>query len=740
MDRRLTSIILSAIVAAGGMTVAPCASRGDDATRERGILAREPVTPIEHLDAAIKMLQLSRPTLAKQYLEALIGMNPDDATLLAMREKFGTATLLSLSRLENMQPEGMELFKLANGATQRQLNDPAFANGVLKGLHGSAREREAAMETLRFLGPNSVAMILKDLGTNSSPEETLNLNLALLQLGEMVVAPLEAALESPDSNVQVTAATTLGRLDSERSVLSLLATAFKQGQPPAVVTAVKQAIARIEFEDVNQAVKVTSFRCTEKLIAAALPHFAHTAQWTPDADGLVSIWSWNPNERTVTEHRVSEISASLFVGEQWCRRALAVTPESPVASAMLLGLLMARDVHAVGWDQPIPEGPGTAYNLGLSMGQPTVIQTLKLALEHDNEAAALMSLKVLGQIGTRASLLYGNESPPLLVQALRSPKPRVQFLSAVTILHLDPDKPFPGAPSVVDVLARALHAAPQPKVVVIDPNTSRGSRMAGLLANVGYQSELARTGQDGFRIASRGGDVELAVVHITTMNWNLGQTVANLRADSRTAGVPIAVYGPAAFSGETEIRFKGDRLIGFLDETGETEIVSRQLAPILAMRPTPPLSDAQRAAQTVDAAYWLRFIAEGRRTDVFRIDSAEEALSISISNTEVARDALAALGVLPKPSVQKRLAEVALAPAYPDDVREYAAFQTGYHIQRFGRMLDNAQATEVEQAWRMETDPAMKTALGVVVGALGVNSTSAARELSTFPPSSVPLP
>ncbi|MEZ6056561.1 MAG: hypothetical protein R3C01_07640 [Planctomycetaceae bacterium] len=168
--------------------------------------------------------------------------------------------------------------------------------------------------------------------------------------------------------------------------------------------------------------------------------------------------------------------------------------------------------------------------------------------------------------------------------------------------------------------------------------------------------------------------------------------------------------------------------------------MNRQLAPLLAMRSTPPLTDTQRAAHSVEAAYWLRFIADGRRTEVFRIDSAEEALSVSISNPDVARDVLAALGTLAKPSVQQRLVEVGLSQGFPDDIRNLATFHAGYHIQRFGRMIDNEQAMAVEQAWRNEADPATKTALGVVVGALGVNPAKATEEIRNFPASTTPLP
>ena len=85
-----------------------------------------------------------------------------------------------------------------------------------------------------------------------------------------------------------------------------------------------------------------------------------------------------------------------------------------------------------------------------------------------------------------------------------------------------------------------------PRAVVIDANPNRGSQLAGFLINLGYDSELEVTGSRGFVAATTVADVELILISYDLFGtgWGLSDTLANLQADSRTAAIPIFIYGP----------------------------------------------------------------------------------------------------------------------------------------------------------------------------------------------------
>ncbi len=699
------------------------------------LMAKAPETPEELFGAVLRMLQLSRPKLARKYLDALLKLDPDDGTILAIRNKFGTDAFIRLARLESLQPSSEELLNRLNAAAQRQLNDPVFQEKLVSDLKSDVRRREAAINTLSALEEQAAVLLVKQIAAD--PSEAEPLITALVRLGPKMIPPVEAMLRAPQPQLQATAANILGRLNAKQSVLKLLGLAFDRDAQPLVREAAQRTVARIEYGSPQRAGQVSPFRVSERLIAQAIPHFEQKAEWTTDKNGHVSIWVWDDGQKTVKEYHVKPENASVYEGEWWARRSLAVSPENQQASALLLGFLMWRDLLAVGWDQPLPEGSGTAHDLALSVGADPTIRTLVAGLEHGNPAAVLGALQVLSLNGSRSELLRA-DSP--LMGALHADAFRVQFAAATTILQLDPSEPFAGSSQVVRILARSLNATNQPKTVVIDPNADRGSNVAGLLAQLGYEPELASTGQRGFLQVAEQGNVELAVLHLNTVRWDLSQTVANLRSDPRTAAIPIAVYGPASFRNRTQRIFRSYSSVGFLNEHSDLNTVKTELASLVDHLLPPPLTPKQRTAQIETAAFWLRHIAESQRTNIFPLDTAEKALSEAINNPSISMDAIIALGSIDKPSVQARLLEVGLSEGYNVPVRELALLQLAFHIQRFGSQLNRTAEEQVSQAWKTGSTPELKTAWASLVGVLSPPAKAATEEILRHPAAAMPVP
>ena len=127
---------------------------------------------------------------------------------------------------------------------------------------------------------------------------------------------------------------------------------------------------------------------------------------------------------------------------------------------------------------------------------------------------------------------------------------------------------FPGASRVVPTLARFLSHQTLPRAVVIDANPNRGSQLAGFLIELGYDSELEANRQSricGGRFSAADVEVILISYDLFGQGWALRDTVANLRADSRTAAIPIYIYGPLNVQymrPNLEQRLSGDQVPG----------------------------------------------------------------------------------------------------------------------------------------------------------------------------------
>src|SRR5690606_34130637 len=113
---------------------------------------------------------------------------------------------------------------------------------------------------------------------------------------------------------------------------------------------------------------------------------------------------------------------------------------------------------------------------------------------------------------------------------------------------------------------------------------------------------------------------------INTIRWDLSQTVANFRADARTAAMPIVVFGPETMRSRVDVLIGRNQPMTYIVETSTSDNLRIQLQPFLDSVHTPQLTPEQRAARTEAATYWLAHIANGQRTSVFPIAGAEEAL------------------------------------------------------------------------------------------------------------------
>jgi len=175
------------------------------------------------------------------------------------------------------------------------------------------------------------------------------------------------------------------------------------------------------------------------------------------------------------------------------KEALEMSPDKQDVQTLYLAMALALEAYQVGWNQPLPEGPGTTFNLALLSGPSAVSRVLALAMKQGHTPSALAALKALGQIGSRTLLHEQLDKHSSLIAALNYPDRRVQFAAATAILQLDPAKPFPGANRVISILTRALRGEGTQAAIVVDSSIPRGQTMAGVFHELGYETTPVQT-------------------------------------------------------------------------------------------------------------------------------------------------------------------------------------------------------------------------------------------------------
>ena len=707
--------------------------------QESSPLAVQPETIEEYFRSALLMVRLARPQLAKSYLEQLQALNPTDDDMLALRAEFGTSSFVLLRNVEGLEPVAGQLLDRLNEAARNRANEPGFVEGVIRELGGSARQRATAMDELRHLGPLAVPPILKNLdGQLGVDQETLAVT--LMRLGTDAIAPLIGALESPEPAVQSVSIKVLGMVGSEDEAIWLLAPAFAEKSPEGVQVLARRALAQIRFDDAELAYRILSDGAAKKLLDRATAYLNDTYIWpemiTEQVD--VPVWTWDADAGTVVEHRTSRRHAAIYLAERLARESAEVAPMREEPAVVVLAALLERTAEDTNWAPSLPTGPGTSHDLAVRSGPEVGTKVLQFALDNQLVGTATGILQALAENGS-TSLLQGTASTSPMTAALNSPSQRVQFQAAMTILQWEPTQPFRGSRRVVEILARALNAESRPAGVVMDPNANRGQATAVLFADLGFQPTLVTTGKDGFEAIANQGNVELAVVHPNVIRWELTQTLANLRADARTASVPVIIFGPKEIRGTLEQHSRDFRRVAFINDVNSAADVYRELQPVLAQLSPPPLTQAQRAGQIKDAAYWLRNLATRNVGDVFDLSIAEDALIRGTSNPAVARDCIIALTGIGRDSVQTELLMLATAPALSDDLRELAAMQLAFHIRKFGGLLSQTDAQRLSSVWETESNAAVRTALASVIGSLHPKAPAARDEILASPMSPAPV-
>ncbi len=694
------------------------------------LLLSKPETPEQLLDAVIQLTDLGQATSAKPYLEQLIKADIDNETVLKLRDKYGPAAFLGLANNKTLQPDSITLLKKMESAFRAYATDPARIDSLINDLAGSSTKRGIAIIELKSAGEIVVPPILKRLSNSEDPAMNDELAFALTQLGPPIVKPLIAALRSPTEKIRKVAADVLGDIGDPSATLFLWNPAFSKNQPQSVQRAARLALAKILKKNPRNIQELNPHNAQKELIDAAL----HLYQTHEDKAEKQEIWTWNTKEQTIVKKELPTQEINLIEGLRLAKEALEMSPDRQDVQTLYLAMALAMEAYHAGWNNPLPEGQGTAFNLALLSGPKAVSRVLALAMKQGHTPSAIAALKALGQIGSRALLYEQLDKHSSVIAALNYPDRRVQFAAATTIMQLDPVESFPGATRVISILSRALLGEGTQAAIVVDSSIPRAQSMAGVFHELGYLTQPVQTGMAGFKAATERMDVEFIALQYNIMRWGLSQTIANLRADSRTANIPILIYGPLRLKNKIEYSVRHYPLVHYIVETENTNDVEKQISPFLQGLKTPELTGDLRTEYRTAALYWLSHIASSQRNKIYDLAPVEKPLLQLVLNRKLAANALITLGGIPTRSAQSDLVTVVTNNMIKSDVKEIAALQLAFHIQKYGLLIDSTQVAKLRQAYQVAKDPKLNTALASVMGTLMPDNKVVGERLQKFQP------
>jgi HEAT repeat protein len=707
--------------------------REPGAATAKSPLVVEPKSPDELFEATGLMVDIARVDLAKLYLDKLLEEQLDDDLLLALRDKYGPGAFLKLTQIPQLKTSASRLLDLSNAAAIKRAGDRDRIARLIRDLEGDPEQEAAAQSEIESLGAAVVPGMLTVLNNPDLADRHEPATLAILRVGEPGVPLLIGALNSPNQALRATVATILGHLRSATAVPYLWYPALARDGSPEVRDAAREALQKILKLNAPGLDRLATDRTIPRMLETVREHFRNAYPWIVDDTGLVTLWSWDTAQGTVVPRQVTPEEASESTGLRFAREALAIEPNLRSAQLLYLCLALAADIRRTGFDKPLPQGPGTAHDLALAVGADLATDVISEAINAARPSVAVAALKVFSQTGTLGQLKLSGSLRSVVVTALDYPDERVQFAAANAILQIDPPASFRGAVRVVDILKRSLVTDGKAHAVVGEVSADRGARLGGMLRELCYDPLVFTSGREAFTAAAERTDVELIILHPNLIRWSLSETLANLRADARTASIPIVIHGPSRLTGKMEHQTRSFRLVSFAASSETTEGFDFQLRPFLRQIKTTaatPLTPQERIDQRATAVAWLAHIAQGRRTKVFDINLAEPELLGALKDEKLAPLALEALGEIASRASQQGIVDLLLDGQSEADLRRAAAFKLAWHIQRFGLLLSKPALEGLHRVWGNPRESAeLRTAVGGVIGSLKPDTELAGKRL-----------
>jgi HEAT repeat protein len=695
----------------------------------------EPQTPIDIFDAARISVQLARPALAKQYIDKLLE-DASDEDLLEIREKFGVAELLRFAGIRELLPSSRTLLQRSNAAFRKNAEDPERLQRIIQGLTGTPTDRAVALESLRAGGPNVVGAMLRVLADDTQAELHEPVTIALSRMTPDAVPAIRAGIDSPNVRVRTSCLVAMGYLGDRSVVPYLWRPAFAPDVPSGVRAAARKTLQQLLAGVRNRPRRINNIGAAEDLYHAALQYFNGSHRWSADEEGNVVIWNWSGDQLAGTPTE-SEM-ASLQTGARLARDAMELAPEDLKKQGLYLAFSLAHDSRKAGWTKPLPVGTGTAQNAGLSVGPKVLSEALSVSLANNNSHAARAALAAIWQVGQRDLLRRTNDGSSPIYRALSHPDQRIQLAAANAILNLSPNEEFVGSTQVLAILSRALRNDGRIKCLVADPNNGRANAMATMIGDLGYVASTTSTGRGAFKAASERSDVSLVALNANVSQWTLSETIANLKADARTSGIPIVIYGPPFVRGRIATTLSRYNDITFMEESDQADDASRKLVE-LSLKPflettLPQVSEAELAAQKSLAADWFAQLAGARRASPLNLALAQPSLLDGVSEEPIARQCIQALGAIPTAEIQVELQQIAVSEINPESTRLFAMNELAFHIQRNSLMLGPSQQLDIIKLSQLVANTPLSSAAAALAGSMQPSARQTFKRLRQYRP------
>ena len=678
------------------------------------VMESHPKTPTELLRAINILVDLDKASLAKPFVDTLATEKLNTAAKAALAQQFHSATLLKLASNAELGPVLGPFVDELLKSTEAYRRDPKRLVAWAQQLHdpNESVRAQAALALIRAREA-AVAPLVEILADPKRVAERKAVREVLIALDDSAVTPLLGVLECPDAALKSQVIEVLGQLRAQQAVAPLLFPLLSPASTPELKAAVRQFLERI-------AGHVPTPQEARRLLEHAAQRPLEQSRQEDDLrPASVEIWHWNAKRKASMPVKYDATGASLAVATRLARDLYLLDPSDVAHRRLFLTALLQAAKFRTGLDKPLPTGAGTAYAIVAQQGADAVEDLLMQAIAQGYLPAATAAAQVLGDIGSAELLSRGSAAPSPLAMAAQSVDRRLRFAAIDAILKLKPSEPFAGSSHVADGLGFFASSYGTPRVLVVHPRTEQGQQIAGLAAELGYESDLATNGRRAFELAVRSPDYDYVLIHSAIERPPADELLAQLRRDRRTALLPVGLIAPwDDFERVKRFAEASVRAEAFLQPQNlpEMKLFSGQ---VLARAGRAQLSTDERRRQAIAALDWMIALGE-TPSRAFDLQKQEPAVVRLLYVPELSTRAATVLGQLGTARGQRSLLELATLATQPLKTRQGAVAAFVHSMELHGIPLTRDEIVGLYDMYNANAgrDEETHTVLGSLLDAI----------------------
>ncbi len=659
-----------------------------DEPAANAVLASDPDSPEQLLDAVLTLGELGYPQAAEQWLDRLAKLPGDEQARLARR--IGSDRLLRQLRVDGLSEKGLGLVRDLLAAAHAAAQDPTRIADRIERLGSTdAFVRHAALVDLMEAGSDGAAACIAALADADRTSLHPYLEQAVVAMGPVALDPLLGALEADDAGFLSRLLSVCGRLGRhfEPWAPFVLAAGTKDPSRGGILRESAQAFVQMTGRrpPTGDAARHALMQASEQWLAAgAVPAVDHQGQAT--------LWHWDAITGKCTARRYGTADARRVLGGRLAAAAARMTPRGISRVGPVLAVLL----EAAAIQRPWRTEADQAWQELLRARPPTRLgdlnDTLRAAMSLDLVRAAIAATALLGQTGAEQVLHAGPQQFSPLVDALIHPDRRLRQGAAEAIFQLQPSRPFAGSSRLAPALAYCVATTGRRQALVADSRPAGGTQIAELLQTLDYDTDTAPTGHALMARARGSADVQLIIVRADVQHPPARELIYRLRRDWRTGSIPILLIGSTTTFVAAQRLADADPLTVAAAEPTDADDLKKIVQRLPGGTETVALDGDQRRQQAAWALTRLQqLLAGGLPVDppgvLQEIDQVESAL-FSPAPPPAASDVLALAGL---PSSQTALVETAGNSTMDPALRRQAVDALEVSVRKFGILLTSDQ-------------------------------------------------